>query len=165
MSGQLASTDSTSGIVVTAADDDDLLDAADDRQHALGIQPSHVTGAQPAAVVKRVAGRLGVAPVLGHDGRALHEHLALLPGWHRRAVGSGDPHPAVRGVPACRGPQPVGVSEWDDRHDRHRLGEAVVLEHAYAALRPGREHVLAHDRGAGDHAAQARQIGVVPARM
>ncbi len=124
------------GIDVAAADDDHLLDAAGDHEHALVIEDARVARAKPAVVVKRLRGRVRVAPVLGHDARPLHEDLPLLPVRHGRAAGVRDAHPAVRDRTPGRVAQAVRVLQRDDRDDRHRLGEPVVLQHGHAAVKP-----------------------------
>ena len=70
---------------VEAADDEHVLDPADDAQVAVGVEGAEVAGVQPAVGVDRGRGRLRVVEVAAHHGVAAHEDLARLA---RRGVGA-----------------------------------------------------------------------------
>src|SRR5262249_3077128 len=57
---------------------DQLLDAIDDVEVAVGVGVAHVARVQPALGVDRARGRLRVVPVAAHDVRPAHANLAAL---------------------------------------------------------------------------------------
>ena len=74
--GCAAITSSTSfGMMLDDAGADDLLQPADDGEIAVAVERADVAGVQPA-VAQRLARRLLVLPVAGHDVAALHQHFA-----------------------------------------------------------------------------------------
>ena len=70
---------------VEPADDEHVLDAADDAEVAVGVEHAEVAGVQVAVGVERGRGGVGVVEVAAHHGLAAHAHLArLADGHHRR---------------------------------------------------------------------------------
>jgi len=118
---------------------DELLDAIDEDDVAVGVGAADVARVQPAVGVDRARGRLGVVEVAAHHLRAAHAHLALL-AWielgaaahvDQLALGVGDGRPdRARAVTARM--------QRGDVRDRARLRHAVALDDGAAHARRGR---------------------------
>ena len=146
------------GIDVLAARDHDVLLAVVDVVEAVGVLVADVAGAQPA-VGEGVGGRLGIAPVAGHQIGAAEPDLARLALGHVAALGVDDARLAVGGRLAAGADLARGVRDRQRDGDRAALGHSVDLGDGDAAVHPRADHRLGDGGRAGAHGAQAREIG------
>ena len=157
------------GVHVLAAADDDVLQAVDDVQVSVLVEPAHVAGSEPAVVGQRGRGRLGVVEVAAEHGRAPQPDLAGLAGRHRLAVRAGDPHLHDRrdGRAHAVGTAHVVGARVGDGGAR-RLGEAVAVGRrgAVSELIVDAAHELGrHQRRARRDAGQRLQRATLPAGL
>ena len=141
--GCAAITSSTSfGMMLDAPERMTSFSRPDDGKPAVAVERADVAGVQPA-VAQRLAGRLLVLPIAGHDIAALHQHFAGRPPCHRAV----EPHAIGGKRPADRLHQPAAIAAGQLLRRQvaadRRLGHAV--EHADA--RPDEiERALEHRR-------------------
>jgi hypothetical protein len=86
-----------------------IVDAIDDPDEFLIVDPRCVARAQPRVLIDRVSGGVGAVPVASHYVGAGHEQLARLVRLTGGAVGSDNPAMSCRSRSRCSSGDIVGM--------------------------------------------------------
>ena len=152
-------------IDVLAARDDHVFDAVGHKQEAVVIDVTHVAGFEPVAVHERIAGGLGLVPVLRNNVSPAQLDFANFTDGSLGVFFGANPHVdeevgESRGARLC--------SAEGRRHGGgtgRRLGHAVREREGQAAGFVGVEHARGHSRSATGHVVHGGKVRLVPVGM
>src|SRR5271157_4270501 len=111
---------------------DELLDAPDYEQVAIGVEIAKVAGAEPV-LAKREAIGFGIILITAHDGRSAHQNFTDRPLRHGLAKLALDPDLGTAGDPDGTAAPPA--RRWRVLRNEARFGGTVSLDHRYLEQR------------------------------
>ena len=144
------------------------------RRDVPGVEPIHdpdvavvvhargITGAQPATLDELLARLDGPSPVAGHDVGAAHQQLAGAARPYVGPVGVADPNIDEQGRLPGRADLVQRLLGIEKQHQGRRFREPVTLEERHVPIEERADEAFRYRRPAGEHEADAREIGRGP---